>query len=133
MSAFVFDASVALTWLLGDGSDALAERVLDQLKDRSALVPAIWELEVANGLVVAERTKRSTLARSTRFLELLAALPIETDASARGATLLPVARKASVSVYDAGYLELAMRVNAPLATLDPRLKAAAESMGIGCV
>ncbi|MCO5295459.1 MAG: type II toxin-antitoxin system VapC family toxin [Fimbriimonadaceae bacterium] len=130
MRTFVLDASVALTWLLGDGSDPIAERVLDRLKDRSALVPAIWELEVANGLVVAERTKRSTLARSTRFLELLAALPIETDAAARGAALLPIARKANVSVYDAGYLELAMRTGAPLATIDRRLKAAAETLGV---
>lgn len=132
MKEFVLDASIALTWLLGDGTDPRAERALDALTEGKALVPAIWSLEVANGLLVAERAGRTTLARSTRFLELLSSLPIETDATAGTDAMLPLARKAGISAYDAGYVELALRTGHPVATLDRRLQAAAESLGVGC-
>lgn len=46
--------------------------------------------------------------------------------------MLPLARKAGISAYDAGYVELARRTGHPLATLDKRLRAAAESLGVGC-
>jgi predicted nucleic acid-binding protein len=44
--------------------------------------------------------------------------------------VLHIARSRDVSVYDAAYLELAIQLGAPLATLDQRLKAAAAASGI---
>jgi len=51
---------MTLSWCFEDESDEVAERVLDSLTESEALVPAIWLLEVVNGLLVAERKKRIT-------------------------------------------------------------------------
>ncbi|HSG46523.1 MAG TPA: type II toxin-antitoxin system VapC family toxin [Longimicrobiales bacterium] len=40
------------------------------------------------------------------------------------------ARVRGLSAYDASYLDLAMRYGIPLATLDQRLRAAAEAEGV---
>ena len=53
----------------------------------------------------------------------------ETKAHAFGDTL-SLAREHGLSVYDATYLELAMRRGLPLATLDEKLKTAAEAVGV---
>lgn len=130
MSAYVLDASVALTWLFGDGADPVAESALDRLSGDTALVPPVWGLEVANGLVVAERAGKNTEARSIRFMELLAALPIERGPDAEPIDLAALGRRAGTSVYDASYLDLALRQGLPLATLDKRLAKAAQALGI---
>lgn len=130
MSDYVLDASVALTWLFGDGSDLVVESALDRLSGGTALVPPVWGLEVANGLVVAERAGKNSEARSTRFLELLDVLPIEMADNAEPSDLATLARRANTSVYDASYLDLALRHGLPLATLDKRLAQAAQELGI---
>ena len=47
--------------------------------------------------------------------------------------LLDLARRFELTVYDAAYLEVAFRRSLPLATLDHRLRKAAEAMGIAVV
>ena len=97
------------------------------------MVPDLWHLEVANTLVVGERRKRTTQANTVTWLGFLSSLPIEVDeetkAHAFGDTI-SLARDHSLSVYDAAYLELAMRRGLPLATLDDKLKAAAQAAGV---
>ena len=72
-------------------------------------------------------------ADGARFLALLGGLPIEVD-SLRGLDWLhdvvPLARETGLTVYDASYLDLAARFGVPLATLDRRLAAAAEQVGV---
>ncbi len=60
------DASVALAWCFADGASEQADRVLGQLEHDEALAPAIWPLEVANGLRTAERRGRLDLADLSR-------------------------------------------------------------------
>lgn len=133
MSRFVLDCSVAMAWCFEDESDGYADAALDGLVNGAAMVPSHWRLEVANVLLAAERRVRLTEADSTRFLELLGALPIEvngeTHARAFGAVLL-LGREHGLSSYDAAYLELAMRESVPLASLDQSLRLAAESSGV---
>jgi predicted nucleic acid-binding protein len=134
MDGFVLDASVAVAWCFPDEHSARALAVLKSLTpDFRALVPSLWPLEVANVLLVGERRKRSSQADTTTWLSFLAALPItvddETHARAWSETL-SIARAASISVYDAAYLDLAMRRGLPLATLDEKLKSAASAIGI---
>jgi predicted nucleic acid-binding protein len=45
--------------------------------------------------------------------------------------VLPLAREYGLSAHDAAYLELAIRLGAPLATLDGKLRKAAQKAGIG--
>jgi predicted nucleic acid-binding protein len=96
-------------------------------------VPTLWPLEVANVLLIGERRKRSTQAQAATFLQSLKALPItaddDTNLHAWNATM-NLARAHELSAYDAAYLELAMRKDLPLATLDTKLKAAAQAVGV---
>lgn len=117
----VLDASVALTWCYPDEHSAFAYKVLDQLEHSPIIVPSLWFIEVANALVIGERRHRLTASSVAQFLELLDGLPIETDAqTARRAlsSTRQLARDHHLSVYDATYLELAMREGLALATLD---------------
>lgn len=132
-AAFVLDGSVVLAWFFEDEDDEYANAVQDSLAAGEAHVPALWPLEVANALLMGERRKRTTEAKVASFLTLLDSLPIvvdpETVARARSDTL-HLARAHGLSVYDGAYLELALRLGLPLATLDDKLSAAAKSAGV---
>ena len=133
MSRFVLDASVTAAWCFADETTAYSETVLEMLAAGEALAPATWPLEVANVLVMAERRKRITLAKTTSFLQLLAGLAVSLDAAGAAQTfdnVLSLAREQGLSTYDAAYLELAIRKGLPLATLDTDLKKAARAVGV---
>jgi predicted nucleic acid-binding protein len=130
---FVLDGSVALVWAFEDETDAYADAVLDSLSDAQAAVPSVWPLEVANALLVGERRKRITEAKVAQFLALLQTLPITPDEETVAQAwhdILHLARTYNLSVYDASYLELAVRRDLPLASLDDALKAAAAAAGV---
>ena len=130
---FVLDTSVALAWHFEDEVSVYAERVLDKLANDSALAPALWPLEVANGLTMALRRGKITEARLVRAIELsrnlnltLVDVPPETAFG----PVLDLAREHRLTVYDAAYLELAMREGLALATQDADLIAAAKRVGL---
>lgn len=133
MSRFVLDCSVTMAWCFDDEADGYADAVLDGLVDGTAVVPSRWPLEIANVLLVAERRGRLNKADSARFLELLGALPIEVDGETHGraiGAIVSLGRERGLSSYDTAYLELAMRENVPLASLDQPLRLAAEGSGV---
>jgi predicted nucleic acid-binding protein len=128
---FVIDTSVAMAWCFEDEATEAADLVLDRLREDEAVVPAIWPLEVANVLLVAERRGRLTEAQASRFLGLLTQLPIEVDDAPRELAGIDAAgRRHELSSYDASYLVLAEQLGASLATLDLRLAKAAERAGV---
>jgi predicted nucleic acid-binding protein len=127
---------MAMTWCFEDEATALSEAVLERLARETALVPAIWPFEVANVLVMAERRRRLTEAKSAGFLGLLAQLPImivESNLLHLASASLAVARLRGVSAYDAAYIDLAMREAVPLATCDKTLARAANAAGVALV
>ncbi len=134
MKRFVLDASVALAWFLDSPVSPYAVRVKQALVDGArAVVPALWHLEVANGLVVAERRRILAAAEGTRCLQYVEQLTsqIETNndlVPARQA--LSTARSFQLSAYDAVYLDTARNEGLALATLDPRVRAAAIRAGV---
>jgi len=78
----VLDNSVTMRWFFGDGKPqelAYAGKVLDAMKQDSALVPVTWGLEVANVIARAEAKALVTEARSGAFLEMLECVDIEVD------------------------------------------------------
>lgn len=132
---FVVDASMAAAWFFEDQPEPLADRILGRLRDgtTTAVAPAIWPTEVVNALLVAERRGRTTEAKTDRYVTDLADLPVavETvDAGLVGGRVLTLARRHALTVYDATYLDLAFRLRVPLATLDSRLRKAAEAVGV---
>lgn len=126
-------ASVALAWCFPDEASEYAERVLVALEGYRILVPAVWGLEIANALLVGERSKRLRPPEIRRFAMLLESLPLVQDMQPVGELLhciLPVGREYNLSSYDAAYLELALRHAVPLATFDSRLQRAARKAGM---
>ena len=134
--SFVLDNSVTMRWFFGDGKPqelVYAGKVLDAMKNARALVPATWGLEVANVIAKAEAKGWVTEARSEAFLEMLEGVDIEMDAATFSHALshtLQLARRYKLSAYDASYLELALRLGLPLATLDEDLQKAAKRAGV---
>ncbi|MCE5307993.1 MAG: type II toxin-antitoxin system VapC family toxin [Acidobacteriales bacterium] len=133
MTRFVLDASVALSWCFDDEDDAYGRRVLGMLRMTDAIVPAIWRLEVANAVLVAERRRRLNSVDASRFLTLLEDLNIGVDSGTSVHAFnntLQLARRYRLSAYDAAYLELALREALPIATLDEDLRYAARKLGV---
>jgi predicted nucleic acid-binding protein len=131
--AFVLDGSVCLAWCFHDEASAYADAVAARFPAIQALVPSVWPLEVANALLMGERRKRSTEADTVHWLEFLRSLPVKVDDETQSrawSDTLSLARTHRLSVYDAAYLELALRRGLPLATLDDKLKDAAVAVGI---
>lgn len=136
MSDLVLDASLALQWFLEDEAGRhYSLSVLASLSLKRAVVPMLWYYEVGNGLLMAYRRKRITSDQIDGFLTRLKALPI--DAAQLHPTELlelpALAQKHNLTIYDAAYLALAMRLNLPLATTDADLGRAAAAEGIGMV
>ena len=126
--AFVLDASIALAWFLPDETSTPAQTVLARIADEDVCAPAIWPLEIASALLMAERRKRISTVERLELLEQLAALPVLLDQPFTAAdlpALSDVAREYGLSIYDACYLQLAQSRRIALATLDSELRAAA--------
>jgi len=120
-----------MAWCFEDEATQATEAVLDLLRTDQVVVPAIWPLEVANVLLVTERRGRLSEAQASRFLELLAQLPINVDTSPTDmAGIVATGRRHTLSSYDASYLLLAERLGATLATLDKPLAKAARKAGV---
>jgi predicted nucleic acid-binding protein len=132
---FILDASIALACFIDNPVPGYAIQVRQAiLKGDRALVPALWHLQTANGLVVAERPRILTAAdaaRSLGDLEQLATAALETRSElvlAREA--FGRARSFHLSAYDSVYLDLARTEGLPLATLDRELRTAAAQAGV---
>ena len=130
MSRFVLDASVAAAWLLDDEDEVRADAALARLETEVALVPQFWHLEVRSALLGAERRGRISVDEVNERLSRLGELPVRTDTEPQFGTAFALARTHRLSMYDAVYLELAQRSDAPLATLDKALARAAGAAGL---
>ena len=128
---FVLDCSMTMAWCFEDEATQHSTVILDRLRDETALVPAHWPLEVVDTLATAERRARICPPDSDAFIALIADLDIQVDTTRIDAAgTLRVCRECGLTSYDAAYLDLAFRLQLPLATLDRRLQAAAETLGV---
>ena len=129
---FVLDNSVVTGWYLPEQATAYAQSVANRLESDKALVPMLWQLELANVLKTACTRGKLDLDTARQILDALGRLPIEIDTSpAPGQRqLFELAMRYQLSSYDAAYLELAMRHGLPIATEDLHLKEAAMAAGV---
>ena len=133
MTGFVLDCSIAMTWCFEDEATSATDALLERVRDEGAIVPMLWQLEIGNVLLQAERRGRVAGADLSARLELLTALPIATDDQTSSRALrevLALARAETLTTYDAAYLELAMRYGLSLATKDASLQKAAKRVRI---
>jgi predicted nucleic acid-binding protein len=128
---FVLDASVTLTWLFPVQITPYSRAVLESIKTDSAFVPVIWSLEITNVALGAERNKRLSRADITLFFEMLEASNITPrELSLDKSALFSFALLYELSAYDACYLALASQLRLPLATLDKKIRNAANRAGV---
>jgi len=131
---FVVDASVGFAWVWHGQATPETDRLLEEVAaGATVMVPALWHLEMANILLVSQRRNRLTATQRKIALEQLTALQFTVDEEgarqAFGKTG-ELAEKHGLTIYDATYLELALRRSLPLATRDEALKAAAKKCGV---
>jgi predicted nucleic acid-binding protein len=136
MIGFVLDNSVTMRWLLESDKSSdqdYAEKVLKSFSSKDALVSNLWHLEASNVLLRAEKHEEITTGEVERFISQLENLPIQVDpltARQSFSRTLALGRAYNLSSYDGAYLELAIRENIPLATLDKNLTKAAKKADV---
>lgn len=130
--AFVLDNSVVTGWYLLDQATPYTQAIAARLETENAVVPHLWQLELANVLKTACSRGKLTPDAARQILDTLGSLPIEVDTrTAPGQRqLFELAIRFKLSSYDAAYLELAMRLGLALATQDLPLKTAALAAGL---
>ena len=133
MTSVVIDNSVFMAWCLGDEDEPTAILAMQRVAEDGGIAPRIWWYELRNALLMSERHGRISPQQVLATLADTVALAIEIDENHNEASILSLTRQHELSVYDAAYLEVALRRNLPLATLDRRLREAAETMGVAVV
>lgn len=134
MTRFVIDASVTIAGLSPDeahhGSRELVERAIVD----GAVAPALWPFEVANILTL--KFRRGLISAESRSLAFLSIrdLKMTIEASDLNSVafdrMIALADTHRLTVYDAAYLEVALRLSLPLASLDRALVSAARAEGV---
>ena len=137
MTQIVVDASIALSWCFPDEETEASIAVLERLSaGEQALVPSFWPLEILNTLLVGERRGRITAADCQTFLGKLRLLRPEIDNVTLdhvSGQIQTICRDHRLTPYDAIYIDLALRRDCLLATLDRPQKEAATSLGVVCL
>ena len=131
--SFVLDSSVALAWCFEDERTDATDALLRQVALSGAVASALWPLEVLNALLVGERRGRLDADKRQTLAGFLRDLPIRLDdktAEAVWRETSALAARFQLTVYDASYLELAQRLERPLATRDRALRVAANRLGV---
>jgi predicted nucleic acid-binding protein len=129
----VIDASVTAAWVLPDEATPLGAELHRLALTEGMVVPFIWPVEMANILLKAERRGRIDADRRRRAAISLCAKPPEIDSLEQSSLCVAASALAGthmLSVYDALYLEVALRRSLPLATFDLRLARAAQVAGV---
>jgi predicted nucleic acid-binding protein len=131
-SSFVLDNSVLCSWFLRNQASEYGDLVAGQLRQIDAHAPWLLQLEFTNVLRTACRRGSLSVAAAREIVDQIALLPIRIDASPpQPAALLSLALRFQLSSDDAAYLELALRLQLPIATRDADLAEAAWAAGVG--
>ncbi len=136
MTAIVLDASVALAWHFPDEASERISRIASLSDTHTVVVPGHWFAEIANGMLIGERRRRTTPDERINFtarLELLDLVIDTIEPADLFDRIMPLARAHRLTIYDTLYLELAERRGLPLASLDTDLNDAAMRVGIPLV
>ncbi len=131
---FVLDNSVVSGWFLESQATPYGDAIAQRLESDQALVPPLWELELTNVLRAACVRQRMTAQAAQAVISHIGMLPISVDREpVLPSQLLALALRFGLTTYDAAYLELALRLQIPVATVDAALRDAALACGVGLV
>ncbi|MBT3273116.1 MAG: type II toxin-antitoxin system VapC family toxin [Spirochaetales bacterium] len=131
----VLDASAALALLLADEEGKSVEDILIETISLNGqiFVPELFWYELGNGMITAGKRGKVSQADSEKANSYLSQLPIITYACSDPQVrqhILALSREHDLSYYDASYLELAMRFQAPLKTFDKHLLKLKKSISL---
>ncbi|KAF0125771.1 MAG: hypothetical protein FD152_2730 [Xanthobacteraceae bacterium] len=131
--SIVIDASITIAALSPDERTDDTERYLDIIATDDAAVPAIWALEIMH--VFRRKIARGVIATDMAAEALAVAQMLNVRVSSVSAAVAfaevgRLSRSHGLTPYDASYLDCALRLERPLATLDQRMRAAAAAEGI---
>lgn len=129
---FVIDASASVGWCIANQATDYSEAVIAALGIGCAFAPPLWRLEMVNALRTACRRKVLDSRGAQQFIATMEDLPINIDNTPQQSSeLFSLALRHDLSAYDAAYLDLALRLQLPLATRDEALIEAAWAAGVG--
>jgi predicted nucleic acid-binding protein len=135
MTAVVLDASAVLAWLLKSQRTARSQDFLVNEAHRDFLAPYILLWEVRNVLVAQERRGLLTAEDHALALALLDQFDIDIAPPLSDADLVLLtvfAQSTGLSLFDAGYLKMAVDLDCPVASRDVALVKAAADAGVTC-
>lgn len=131
MAAFIVDNSVAVSWIYPVQATAYTERLLEIAAESTLHTAFIWPAEFANAACTMVKRAILTDDLGSAMLRMAETLDLMVDRTSVDLfSLYRVSRRHGLSAYDAAYLELAMRLNIPLATRDGALEKAARSLDL---
>jgi predicted nucleic acid-binding protein len=131
-ASFVMDASATIAGLSPDEANAAYQQLVERViaEDVAVAVPTLWCYEVANILTLKLRKNKISAAAHDDAMQCVRDFQLSIDPMspemATFGTAVVLARRHGLTVYDASYLELALRLNVPLASLDGDLVQAAR-------
>lgn len=129
----VVDASLIIAWLLREERSTEADGIARLIGEEGAWVPQLFSIEIANVLLQAVRRRRITASYADLQFRRLEDVSLSTDVETNDfawTTTYRLAVEEGLTVYDATYLELALRLEATLGTLDGDLAVAARRRGV---
>jgi predicted nucleic acid-binding protein len=128
----VVDASSIGRALLPDERDVISEQIIEEITSATLVEPAHWGIECAGLILKAARRGRISGAERTGLRIALSALfqTAEIDLQTQALNAFDLGVSHDLSVYDAAYLDLAMRTGYPLLTQDKALLKAAKHLGV---
>ena len=125
----MLDASVVGAWLFEEQQNKSAIQLRNQALDSMAIVPQLFRYEITN--LILNNTRIDEVDARVSAFKFIESIPVTMDfKTPLYLDLLELASDAQLSVYDAIYLELAIRYEVPLATYDKKLAKAAKKFGI---
>ena len=128
----IIDSSIFIAGIIPDETNSLSESLLDRIATgiQEATVPALFTTEAANACLMALKRKRIGKAEFFDYITAIDNFPITINQTTDTKDTAYFALEHNLTFYDATYLELATRHNAPLATLDKKLGKAAKDLSL---
>ncbi len=131
MAKVVIDASLAVAWCYVDEHTQYTNGVLEKVgRTVDPIAPELWAYEVRNSILMGMKRGRTTLEGARTLMAFLNELDVHLSEPASHDAVFELAQAYGLTVYDAAYLDLAIRERAPLASLDDALRKAARRAGV---
>ena len=131
---WVIDSSVGFGWIHADQATPETDRLLAELESGGVMVvPAFWFLEIANTVLSLQRRRKMTREERKYALATLSRMNLTIDVESGNAAfhkISELAEEYGLSIYDAVYLEVALRRGLALASRDRALVSAAKKCGV---